>query len=187
MDRRQKKTREAIFDAFGHLLAQQSYSKITVQDIIDTANVGRTTFYAHFATKDSLLQEMCADLFEHVFADRPGLEHSHEFSLSEGDARTIVSHILYHLRDNGRNISRLLTGESSEVFLQYFQRYLNEIVINNLFPELQQQKSKVSREFLQNHISGSFVNMVQWWIRRGMQEPPEQLAESYLAVIEPIL
>ena len=49
------------------------------------------------------------------------------------------------------------------------------------------EKAKVNREFLQNHVSGSFVNMVQWWIRRGMKESPDELAESYLAVIEPIL
>ena len=187
MDRRQQKTRAAIFAAFEHLLERQSYSKITVQNIIDGANVGRTTFYAHFETKDALLRELCADLFAHVFSDHPSAETSHDFSLSQGNARTIVAHILYHLREHGSNLARLMTGESGEDFLNYFRPYLNELVVDVLLSGLDTQRQKVPQDFLQNHVSGSFVNMVQWWIKGGMQESPEQLADYFLAVIGPIL
>lgn len=66
MDRRQKKTRKAIFTAFTELIKEESYSKITVQQIIDKADIGRTTFYSHFETKDELLNAFCTDIFDHV-------------------------------------------------------------------------------------------------------------------------
>ena len=67
MDRRKMKTRRAVFTAFEKLLSTKRYRHITVQDILDEADVGRSTFYAHFETKDDLLNAMCAELFDHVF------------------------------------------------------------------------------------------------------------------------
>ena len=68
MDRRQRKTREAIFNAFIVLLSKKHYNAITVGEIIEEADIGRATFYAHFETKDFLLKDLCAELFEHVFS-----------------------------------------------------------------------------------------------------------------------
>ena len=128
MDRRQQKTRSAIFSAFSDLLSKKSYTKITVQDIIDAANVGRTTFYAHFETKDELLREMCTEIFDHVIFDGLSAESSHDYSFSTGTPREIIPHILFHLRDNRKNIVGILSCESGELFLNYFKKYLNELI-----------------------------------------------------------
>ena len=69
MERRRKKTRAAILAAFQELLACKRYENITVQDIIDAADVGRSTFYTHFETKDMLLRAMCEDIISHVLED----------------------------------------------------------------------------------------------------------------------
>ncbi len=54
-DRRVRRTRENLFSALSELMQEKRYNKITIQDIIDRADVGRSTFYAHFETKDDLL------------------------------------------------------------------------------------------------------------------------------------
>ena len=64
MDRRQKKTRVAIFDSFTVLLSKKQYSKITIQEVIDEANVGRSTFYAYFSTKEDYMDAIQAILLQ---------------------------------------------------------------------------------------------------------------------------
>ena len=93
MDRRQRKSEQAIFRAFTELLKKESYPRITVQQIIDLADVGRTTFYAHFETKDALLEAFCAGIFEHVFSQKLDREKTHDFSGGH-DTKARVTHIL---------------------------------------------------------------------------------------------
>lgn len=187
MDRRQQKTRDAIFEAFSGLLSEKRYSKITVQEIIDKANVGRSTFYSHFETKDELLKALCTDLFHHVFSENPGAENTHDFSLSGSNSHALITHILYHLRDNKKNIIGILSCESGELFLQFFKQYLNELVEEHFLQDYSRRTNEVPYDFLLNHITGSFVEMVQWWIKNNMTQTPEQLAEYYGSVIDPII
>lgn len=187
MDRRQRKTRDAIFTAFTDLLTKKHYNKITVQDIINAADVGRTTFYAHFETKDELLHEMCAELFEHVFSETPGMEDTHDFSLATGSPKVLITHILYHLKDDHRNIIEILNNDGSDIFLRFFQDYLNRLLSARMLEGLDWNKSRIPYDFLLNHISASFVNMMKWWLKNNLSQTPEELAEYFSVVIDPII
>lgn len=123
MDRRQRRTRSLIFTAFSALLERKSYTSMTVQDIIDEADIGRSTFYAHFETKDELLKALCIEIFEHVFSDELLSEENHDFS-HHSTFKDRITHILYHLQEKQQSIKGLFSGECGEVFLRYLKEYL---------------------------------------------------------------
>ena len=104
MDRRQRKTREAIFNAFTELLSKKHYSQITVGEIIEKADIGRATFYSHFETKDFLLKELCEELFCHIFdaTEDGGEKHQHIFACDAPSS--VVLHLLQHLQKNDNSI-----------------------------------------------------------------------------------
>jgi AcrR family transcriptional regulator len=187
MDRRQKKTREAIFKAFTELLAEKNYNQIAVQDIIDAANVGRTTFYAHFETKDYLLKDLCEDLFGHIIDTAMGLPHGHYHYSSGSETDSVFLHLLRHLQENDRNILELLSSQNNEIFLRYFKSNLKMLILTQYADKGLLKNSKLPVDYLVNHISSSFVETVDWWLSRKMKESPEVITEYFLGTIEPIL
>ena len=179
MDRRQRKTRDAIFQAFTALLEIKSYSNITVQDIIDRADIGRSTFYAHFDTKDDLLREICAEIFDHVFSAEVPHEKSHDFSGEDGAIDRRLTHMLYHLADNRHYIKSILSRESGELFMGYFKERLSEVFAEHRKPA----SDDVPDSYLLNHMVSSFAETVRWWLRDNPDYTPEEIAAFYLAVV----
>ncbi len=179
MDRRQQKTRSAIFRAFNRLLEEKHFNNITVQEILDEANIGRSTFYSHFETKDALLKEMCTDIFNHIFSNELSSEASHDFSSSDHNLKVKITHLLYHLKDNRGNVLGVLSGESGELFMRYFKEYLAAMF--EQYPD--SMRRDMPEEFVLNHLVGSLSEAVKWWIGTGMKMPPEELADYYLKLI----
>lgn len=183
MDRRQKKTREAIFRAFIELLSTEHYSRITVGEIIDRADVGRATFYSHFETKDFLLKELCEELFCHIFdaSEEGGEKHTHIFNCNS--TGSVFLHLLEHLQNNDNNILELLSCENNELFLRYFKENLKDLIKKQ--PDLlcAGADKGLPEDFLVNHISATFVEAVRWWIAGGMKESPETIANYFYSAI----
>lgn len=178
MDRRQQKSRDAIFAAFSRLLEKKNYNHITVQEIIDEANIGRSTFYAHFETKDELLDTICRQIFGHIFSDVLNAEPNHDFSKENQTLSDKLTHLLYHLLEQKKEITSLLSGESGGLFLSYFKPFLRQLFSQYETAPL----PSVPRDFMLNHYVSSFAEAVKWWVENNMQTAPETLVAYYTAL-----
>lgn len=98
-NRQVRKTRKAILDAFRDLVLSRPYSDIHVRDIISGADVGRSTFYEHFRSKDDLLRESLSGIIG-VMADTV---------LEECDRRHLTC-LMDHFRENHRMARTMLSG-----------------------------------------------------------------------------
>lgn len=183
MDRRQRKTREAIFAAFTDLLSQKEFASITVGEIIEKADIGRATFYAHFETRDFLLKEFCEELFCHIFDadEEEHKDHRHIFACDETDAAFL--HLFRHLEKNDNNILNLLASQNNELFLRYFKNGLERLVENQLKVFEERKNPALPDDFWKAHIVSAFVESLKWWIDKGMQVDPETMTDYFFMVV----
>lgn len=179
MDRRQRKTRTAIFEAFISLLSEHRYSQITVGQIIDRADVGRATFYAHFETKDDLLKSLCEELFDHVL----GKKTSDTRIFGCEMPGSVFLHLFQHLQKNDNHILDLLSSRNEELFSRYFKDALRQLVRSQLSQFAHRKAPALPEDFWVDHIASTFVETVRWWLEQDRTLPPEQMAEYfYMAV-----
>ena len=183
MDRRQKKTREAIFKAFTELLTKKHFNNITVGEIIDGANIGRATFYAHFETKDFLLKELCKELFYHIF-DSIGENRERHKHIFDCDAPpSMIEHLFAHIQNNDNKVLSLLACENNELFLKYFKENLKELIQRQAHIFNEKKEEGIPDSYWINHVCATFVETLRWWIENGMKESAKILSDYFFSVI----
>lgn len=183
MDRRQRKTRAAIFDTFIRLLSKSSYDKITVEQIITGADIGRATFYSHFETKEYLLKELCRELFDHVFEAEIGNVSAHAHIFDCDTTGSAFVHLFRHLQQNDNHILDLFSCQSNNLFLDYFQKDLVQLVQSQLSVFAHRRSPELPEDFWIDHIASTFVQTLRWWVENGMKETPEQIANFFFLAV----
>lgn len=182
MDRRQRKTREAIFRAFSELLSEKNIMKITVGEIIERADVGRATFYAHFETKDILLREFSRELFCHIFDSiQSNTGHKHIFGCDSESSAPL--HLFEHIKANDNNITTLLTCRNNELFISYFKSGLAELIAHSPESFAPRRQSTLPQELWVNFVCSALVESVTWWLGHGMSETPEQIYDYFTSCV----
>lgn len=183
MDRRQRRTREAIFNSFTALLSQKDFNQITVGEIIHKADIGRATFYSHFETKEYLLKAFCEELFCHIFDTEHKAENAHRHIFQCDGADSVFLHLFKHISKNDNNLLALLASQNNELFLRYFRSNLDALVECQLSRFENRKDPCLPDSFWKNHIISTFVETLKWWIDNGMAQSPETITEYfYLAI-----
>ena len=183
MDRRQRKTREAIFNAFTELLSKKDFNRISVGEIINNADIGRATFYSHFETKDFLLKEFCEELFCHIFDTENNKENKHKHIFECDGSESVFLHLFQHLQKNDNNILALLSSQNNELFLKYFRKNLESLTQSHLSLFEYRKSNDIPESFWNNHIVSTLVETIKWWIDNGMKESPEVINEYFFKII----
>lgn len=179
-DRRIQRTRKLLQEAMLALILEKSYEEVTVQDVIDRANVGRSTFYAHFQGKEDLLLsefETFQSMFEHHLLSQPATDTS-PWSLS------LV--MFQHAQGNLQLYKALAGKQGGSPALAYLQKYLSAL----LRVHLKQQSSKkenilVPPDILAHYLVSSFMSLLTWWLDNNLPYSAERMNDMFRQLTQP--
>jgi len=166
IDRRVSRTRTALYDALVALMLRRPYAEIDVQDIVAEANVGRSTFYAHFRGKDELLMRSLERL-------RPVLADGRAAQLRKprvGSCEGTLA-LFRHVRAY-RHLLVAIDGSPAKVIVigaieAEFGRFLAPFAVARAH-------NGMPRELVLRFVTGTFVSVMSWWLEKN----PELSAEE---------
>lgn len=176
-DRRVRRTRRLLRDALLALMRERHYDDITVQDILDRADVGRSTFYAHFYDKEDLLLTGLQEIRD-LFDRRGDVERNGEGSLSLD--------LFRHVRQYEGTYRALAGNRAGEQVLQHVHRSIAEHLQERLerFVPAEQELSP-PRDVLVAYLENTLVALLRWWLERGAAYSPEQMSVMFRSLVLP--
>ena len=169
LDRRTERTRQALIDAFVALLFERGYDEINVAEIIERANIGRSTFYEHYAGKEALLRETIARQFG-VLA-----------GLVDGTVSAArIVRLLDHFIEHGKLSRTLLNGPTRPLMVRCLAELI-EPMLGSLYRPDSGAEPLLPRAMIAAQIAEAQLALIgQWLANRACSA--EALAEAVLAV-----
>jgi AcrR family transcriptional regulator len=167
-DRRSQRTRHLLSEALVELIREKGYDSITVSDIIQRANVGRSTFYAHYRDKDDLFVGEMDRVIE-VLAQRVPDEQETLFFPSLG--------LFRHVGEEYELYKALVWTPGIDLLIKHMQKLLSQRIKLGL--ERSGQSYDLPLPILANFIAGNFLTLLKWWLENKRIYSPEQMDEIF--------
>jgi AcrR family transcriptional regulator len=151
IDRRVMRTRTALYDALVSLIRRKDYALITVEDILAEANVGRSTFYAHFTSRDNLLERSLERL-------KALLVSVQEVGAEEGwdQARALFEHVSEYADVQ----AALSGGHGGAVLREAMDKVLADVLRGSMRGD---GLGELPRELAIQHVVATFNTTLRWW------------------------
>ena len=188
MDRRVQRTLQALRTALLELIKEKDYDEISIEEITERANVGRTTFYLHYKDKEDLLMEE----FSTIMYERAQVLSEIPFSvwlpISEEDLEKNIALqplllVFEHIHNNSELYNLLLKSTNSSKIIERIRQISTDAIVQFVETKIETDPipllSEVPIEFFAAFFSGALISIVGWWIREDMRHSPEDVTNMF--------
>lgn len=181
-DRRTQKTEALLREALAALIREKPYDDIVVKEILDRANVGRSTFYTHFRDKDELLLSGIQDMLPSARPADGGRVPAKPCDGIVWFSLPILEHIEQHRRAGGATMG----PRGRRAMHEHLQHAITELIEDEVSTALRRRPAgHVSPELLVRGIASTFVLVLNWWVESENPLPAREADSLFRGLIEP--
>jgi AcrR family transcriptional regulator len=169
-DRRVQRTKQTLYSALLQLVDEKPFDKITVQELLERANVGRTTFYTHFESKEDLFisshEQIIRDIGRSFFSEAGNLR-------AEPSPELIL---FLQLNQQNRDTYFYLVGGSGGEILRLLKDRIAQHLAEQLHDLFREDQSSIPFDVLCQHVAGSVVSVISWWMDKRTPYTVQEIA-----------
>jgi AcrR family transcriptional regulator len=176
-DRRTQRTHHNLTHALVDLVTEKRFDDITVQNLIDRADIGRSTFYSHFRDKEDLFQSNWEGFLDFC------VEQIEWSKVGSGSFFPVVF-LFSHLKDVQPFYRGLVRSRKSESLMKSGSEYLSRQIEQGLKQNLKHRPS-IPFPILSTYLATELFALLKWWLDERMPYPPERMDEIFHALVNP--
>ena len=170
-DRRVRRTRRALHEALIELVLEKGYERISVREILDRADVVRSTFYAHYQDKDALLFSCFEEMLGRL-RDAVG-------TLSPADIAR-PAELLYEHAYAHRTVYRALCGRpGGNLVAGHLQRMVGQVLTEHLSGPLAASGADLPVDLVVTHYTDTTLGLLGWWVTHDFCHGPAWPAKAW--------
>lgn len=183
-DRRVRRTRRSLHEALIALVLERGYEHVTVQDILDRADIGRSTFYAHFRDKEALLLSSFDDLRADLRRDIDAMTAGPAPLDPAQPSAALFAHAYAH-----RQVYRALCGRQGvgTTVHRHLHDVIGSLLREHLTPHLSTAGSDLPADLVSEFCTSALLGLLTWWVDKDFRHSPTQMARAYGRLTAPSL
>jgi AcrR family transcriptional regulator len=169
-DARAVRTRDALASALISLMDGRDYDDISVQHICDRAQVGRSTFYAHFQDKDEMYIRHVV-VFARMMGEKLGFE--------QGAYRFPVAQLFEHIRQMRPMMESLKKAHKADFVMKIWQNNLAELFEQRVLETRAGAPAEVPAAIMAQQLAGTFITLMTWWLDHHCPHSPAEMEQQW--------
>jgi AcrR family transcriptional regulator len=178
-ERRKTRTRTKLKEATLELVLEVGYEGVTIQDIVERADLGRGTFYLHFRDKEDVVWALIIDAFEATPADS-----SRKYRVGSYPPGYLGFLMTFENADAQRELYRLMLGTKGSALLtnRAAQRLVDQIE-GSIRAGMYGIGVDLPAEIQAQFVVGAMVRLMVWWLETSNDFTPEDMANMLYLLI----